>query len=148
MECKYLKEVTMIMKKNQDPYDSFKAITSKDSYKAMKLIIGEQIDVTETVIAVFMNTKNESIGWFRVSSGGVSSCIVDMKVVLSAALNCLASTIIICHNHPSGGLKPSSSDDILTKRLNDACKLLDIALLDHLIITENSYYSYADEGKL
>ena len=71
-----------------------------------------------------------------------------MKILLKYALNDLASGIVLCHNHPSGNLRPSQADDQLTRRVSQAVKMLDIRLFDHLIIAENRYYSYSDEGKL
>lgn len=80
--------------------------------------------------------------------GGISSTVVDVKLIIAEALKVLASGIILVHNHPSGEVKPSSADYALTEKIKKACVLLDISLLDHLIITRNNYYSFADEGDL
>ncbi len=84
----------------------------------------------------------------RVSEGGVSGTVVDPKRIFKYALDDLASGIVICHNHPSGNLKPSEQDIQLTKKIKEAGKLLDINMMDHLIITQGSYFSFADEGLL
>ena len=82
----------------------------------------------------------------KLSTGGITSSIVDMRLLMSAALNCLATRMIVCHNHPSGQMKPSSEDLSIIKKIKEACKIMNIELLDHLIISENEYYSFADEG--
>lgn len=83
-----------------------------------------------------------------ISRGGTAATYVETKLVLKTALDHLAAGVILVHNHPSGNLTPSSDDDRLTRRLKDACALLDIRVLDHLIITADSYYSYSDNGRL
>ena len=82
------------------------------------------------------------------SKGGVSGTVVDSKVIFKYALEHLASSIVLCHNHPSGNLKPSGADIKLTKNLKEAGRIMDIVVLDHLIIGEKSYYSFGDEGML
>jgi DNA repair protein RadC len=84
----------------------------------------------------------------KVSQGGVSGTVADAKIIFNAALEQLASGIILAHNHPSGNLQPSQADLSLTRRLVEAGKLLDIAILDHIIIAGKAYYSFADEGQL
>ena len=83
-----------------------------------------------------------------VGRGGVSSTVVDSKVIFSFALESLASGIILSHNHPSGNLKPSNSDIRLTKKLVDAGKIMEVPILDHIIVGDNDYFSFADEGLL
>jgi len=84
----------------------------------------------------------------RISIGGVSGTVVDAKLIFKKALEQLASAIILCHNHPSGNLKPSQADIDITRKLKQAGKTLDIDVLDHLIIAESGFYSFADEGLL
>jgi len=95
-----------------------------------------------------LNRSNKVLGYFKISSGGVTGTICDPKIVFSVALNVMASGIIIMHNHPSGNLRPSPADIMLTKKLKEAGTLLDIHVLDHLIVTDESYYSFMDEGTL
>jgi len=95
---------------------------------------------------LYLNRANEVIGKENVSKGGISGTIVDPKVVFKAAVQFLASAIVLAHNHPSGQLKPSQADHQLTKKLKDAGIALDIPVLDHLIIGDGNYYSFADEG--
>jgi DNA repair protein RadC len=84
----------------------------------------------------------------KVSQGGVNETSADVRLIMKAAINALASGIILCHNHPSGNLSPSRNDDVLTTRLQNAANLMEIKLLDHIVIADNRYYSYADEGKI
>ena len=92
---------------------------------------------------------NQLIGYFKLSSGGLTSTIVDTRIIFSVALKSLATNIIISHNHPSGNMVPSTQDDDLTRKINEAGKILDITLLDHVIVSPQfDYFSYADEGRL
>ena len=107
-----------------------------------------KIDFIEQFKVIFLNRANKVLGIFEVSSGGVSGTFVDAKLVFVAALKVNASGIIISHNHPSGNLKPSSADEQLTAKLKQGGTYLDIKLLDHLIITSEGFFSFADEGLL
>lgn len=97
---------------------------------------------------ILMNRANRLIEVRNVSKGGVSGTVADAKLIFKAALAKLSCSIIVCHNHPSGNLKPSSADIKLTKKLVEGGKNLDIAVLDHLILGNNSYFSFADEGMI
>ena len=85
---------------------------------------------------------------FILSQGGIAGTVVDLKLLFSVALKCVASGIIIFHNHPSGTTIPSTSDIKLTNKIKQAGEMLDIKLLDHIILTKKGYYSFADEGKI
>jgi len=95
---------------------------------------------------ILLNRANRVILKRKISSGGVSGTVVDPKIIFQIALEKLASSIMLFHNHPSGNLKPSSSDLELTRKIKSAGKLLDISVLDHLIIADSGYFSFADEG--
>ncbi len=95
---------------------------------------------------LYMTRSNNIIKTECISRGGISGTVVDVRLILKPAIEYLASSIILAHNHPSGNLKPSQEDIRLTKKINDASKLLDISLQDHLIIGDQAYYSFADEG--
>ncbi|MCB8963835.1 MAG: DNA repair protein RadC [Bacteroidales bacterium] len=98
--------------------------------------------------ALLLNKANKIIEMARVSQGGVAGTVVDVRIIVKAAIEKLASSIIIAHNHPSGNPKPSDKDIAITQKLKDATSLMDIALLDHVIITDNECYSFADNGNL
>ncbi|MCX6217672.1 JAB domain-containing protein [Spirosoma sp.] len=108
----------------------------------------DEIEWREEMVMICLNSQNEVCGYYKVSSGGISGTPCDPKVVFTVALNCCASSIIVAHNHPSGNLTPSEADRDITRRLKDAGKTLGISLLDHVIITVGSYYSFADNGAL
>ena len=125
------------IKQSKDAADLFRSIWDVDS-----------LPINESVIAIFLNRNNNTIGWLKVSQGGLSGSVIDIRLVLATALQCLASGIIMAHNHPSGNLNPSDADTRVTKKLKDSAEIMDIQVLDHLIITEDSYYSFADNGIL
>ena len=97
---------------------------------------------------LFLNRSNNIIDKLKISQGGVSEVIVDSRLIYKEAINRLASSIIICHNHPSNNAKPSKQDDGITMKIKKGIELLDMFLLDHIIITDSQYYSYADNGRL
>ncbi|NBC07860.1 MAG: DNA repair protein RadC [Bacteroidetes bacterium] len=119
---------------------------SRDAFDAVAPIL---LDLQhEEFWMLYLNRANRVMGRSRVSSGGVSGTVVDAKIVFRKALHAEASAIVLCHNHPSGSLLPSQADLDLTKKLVKAGEVVDIAVLDHLIVSERGYYSFADEGKL
>ncbi|MGA1977415.1 MAG: DNA repair protein RadC [Bacteroidales bacterium] len=97
---------------------------------------------------LFLNRSNRVISRMKLSQGGVSGTVTDVRMVMKKAIEYLASGIIVCHNHPSGNLNPSESDAKITQKIKEAGSLMDIQLLDHLIISEKDYYSFADNGLL
>jgi DNA repair protein RadC len=97
---------------------------------------------------VFLNNSNKVIFKSQLSKGGITGTVVDVRLVFKMALEVGATALILCHNHPSGSLKPSDDDKKITQKLKRAGESLEIKVLDHLIVTENSYFSFADEGIL
>ena len=95
---------------------------------------------------LFLNRSNRVINRMKLSQGGISGTVTDVRLVLKKAIEYLASGIILCHNHPSGNLNPSESDSNITRKIKEAGNLMDIQLLDHLIISDKDYYSFADNG--
>lgn len=108
----------------------------------------EQLEYREMFYALFLNRNNEIVGIFKVSEGGITATVVDPKLLLSQALLIGATGIVVCHNHPSGNLQPSQQDISLTEKLKNGASFLDMSILDHIILTANSYYSFADMGKI
>ncbi|WP_340075843.1 JAB domain-containing protein [Leptobacterium sp. I13] len=127
-------------------------ISIKNSDDAYNLVLADwnnnTIEFQEEVKVLLLNRANRVLGIYDLSKGGVSGTVVDIKIVLSVALKCHASNIILVHNHPSGNLKPSSNDISLTKRLKKACGYVDIVMLDHLIISKEGFYSFKDKEEL
>jgi DNA repair protein RadC len=123
--------------------------SSRDGYEVFKQIFdADTIDWIEEAIVLCLNRANKVVGFYKLSSGGVGGVIMDTKVVYTVALNCGASSIIIAHNHPSGQLNPSDADIRITENLRKAGTIMDIPLLDHIIVTDEGYYSFGDDGKL
>ena len=106
------------------------------------------IEFIEEFNVLLLNRANRVLGIVNISKGGVSGTVVDNKLIFSAALLANASSIILSHSHPSGNVKPSQADIQITQKIKKASEFLDIAILDHLILTKASFYSFADDGKL
>ena len=98
--------------------------------------------------AILLNRAGRVIDTVMVSKGGTASTAVDVKIIMREAVQNLASAIILCHNHPSGNNQPSRDDELLTRQISDAAKLMNVVVLDHIIVCDKSYYSFSDEGKL
>ncbi len=123
-----------------------KITTSKDAFDVFQPLLGDLHH--EEFWILFLNRANMIIGKQQISFGGMAGTVADPKIIFKAALDSKASSIILCHNHPSGNVKPSEADIRLTKNLVEAGKVLEISVLDHLIVTQNSFYSFADEGMM
>jgi DNA repair protein RadC len=108
----------------------------------------DQMDYMESFFALYLDQANKVLGIKKISECGISSTLVDVRIIMQAALLCNASGIIVAHNHPSGSLKPSSADIKMTAKIKDAAKTLDILLLDHVILTSDSHFSFADDGMI
>ena len=106
------------------------------------------IEFQEEVKVILLNRANVVLGIYELSKGGSTGSVEDIKIILSVALKTHSSSIIIVHNHPSGNLNPSEADKSLTTRLKKACDVIDLVLLDHLIITKESFYSFKDSNLL
>ncbi|OFY00830.1 MAG: hypothetical protein A2W90_04905 [Bacteroidetes bacterium GWF2_42_66] len=111
-----------------------------------KLISEDQIDLKEFFCVALLSRSNQVLGVSTVGSGTATQTVVNVREILQLSLKTNANGIVICHNHPSGNLKASDSDIALTGKVKEACKLFEIALLDHIIITSEGYYSFADNG--
>jgi len=126
-----------------------KITCSNDGYEVFRQIFNaDTIDWLEEAVILCLNRANKVVGFYKLASGGMSSVIMDTKVIYTVALNSGASSIIVAHNHPSGQLFPSDADRQVTKRLIQAGLIMDIPLLDHIIITDEGYYSFGDKGEL
>lgn len=143
-------EVQLIYKTNVKACDRPKVESSYDAFNIFwEHYDHETIEHVESCYLLILNRANKVLGCAKLSTGGVSSCIMDVKVIFQHALKANASGIIICHNHPSGNLRPSDADVQVTRKIKEAGKLLDIELLDSLIITpERTFYSFADDGRI
>jgi DNA repair protein RadC len=119
---------------------------SKDAFQLMAPIYADLNH--EEFWIILLNTANRVIGKHKLSKGGRAGTVVDVKILFEEVLSYKATSVILTHNHPSGNLRPSDQDRVLTKRISEAGKLLDIKILDHLIFSDTTYYSFSDEGEL
>lgn len=106
------------------------------------------MDYRESFFALYVNQAHRVLGIRKISESGICSTLVDVRIIMQAALLCNATGIILAHNHPSGNLKPSEDDMKVTQKIKEASKFLDIQLLDHCILTSTHYISFADDGHL
>jgi len=140
-------EVELIYKSKVKASQRPQITSSRDAYLIL-LNAWEQdkIELVEQFKVLFLNRANKVLGIFNVSSGGMTGTVADPRIILVAALKANCCGIILCHNHPSGNLKPSRQDEELTQKIKSACQFLEIKLFDHLIITADCFLSFADEG--
>jgi len=131
-----LSEIRPVYRSRTKPKQRPAIHTIQAAFNYVRAIWNEQrIDLSEDIVAVYLNASYQAIGWVVVASGGISSCVFDKRIVLAIALQTASTAIILAHNHPSGNLQPSADDKIITKSLNDGCERLGIKLLDHIILT-------------
>lgn len=136
------------LKKIQTDFPKQKLTSSKLSSEFIRQFYSDDIEIYESFFILMLNRANETIGYAKISQGGICGTIVDVKLVAKFVVDSLASGIIIAHNHPSGNLQPSQADIQITNKIQAIVKLLDSILLDHIILTKESYYSFSDEGKI
>ena len=117
--------------------------SSKDAYQVFHPYLADL--KTEEFWALYLNQSNKVIHIEKLTQGGISQSVVDVRILFKIGLEKFATAVIVAHNHPSGNLKPSSEDINITKKISEGGKILSINLLDHLIITQKSYYSFSDE---
>lgn len=122
---------------------------SQDAEKVLRSVYlnnKSEISLKEYFYILLLNRSNKVLGYYKLSEGGITGTIADIRLAFGIALKSACSGMIMCHNHPSGNLSPSKADKELTKRFTEAGRLLDIQVLDHIIITSYHYISFADEG--
>jgi DNA repair protein RadC len=117
---------------------------AKEIYRAIVL----NLSLKEYFVMIYLNRRNEVIGYHLLSQGGISGTAVDDRLAFSVGLKCLASGVIMIHNHPSQDCSPSKADITLTRKFIEAGKILNISVLDHLVISSETYYTMADEGEI
>lgn len=140
LTIKYKRNAKMLSKQIKSSVDAAEVLRSM--YDA------DTLEYCESAIVIYLSQSNTTIGWQKVSQGGITGTVMDPRIILGTALKIGAVAMIISHNHPSGNLKPSRADDELTAKIVQACRFFDMRLADHIIITTDSYYSYADDGNL
>lgn len=142
-------ELTISYRPKLKPSQRLKVNHSKDVYD---ILLGfwnlDKIELCEQFCVMLLSNHNRVLGVVELSSGGMTGTVADIKMIFSVALKACACAIVVAHNHPSGSLRPSEQDMRVTRTLVEAGKLLELPVSDHLIITTEGYYSFADEGVL
>lgn len=129
-------------------FDTYKVSDSTSAVSFARNLYKDDILVYESVYILLINRANRITGYAKISCGGTSQSIVDIKIIAKYAIETLSSAVILVHNHPSGNLVPSPEDEKLTKTLNEALKLFGIKLYDSIILSDDGYLSMSDEGRL
>ena len=142
-------EIELIYKSKVKASERPKIVSSQSAFEiALKAWDENKIELLEQFKVLMLSNSNAVLGVLEISSGGITGTVVDLRLIFAALLKAKATAFILVHNHPSGKLNPSEADKEITVKIKQASQVLDIVLLDHLIITSESYYSFADEGVL
>lgn len=121
--------------------------TAEDAYVLLRATWDDnKIELVEQFKIMLLDTNGECLGIAELASGNITCCLVDVRLIFATALKSRATSIILAHNHPSGNLKPSNNDIKLTKKIMEGGVILDVTVADHLIVTNNSYYSFMNEN--
>lgn len=140
-------EIELIYRNKLKPEDCLRINDATTAYNILLTAWDiNKIELVEQFYIMLLARNNACIGISNISTGGISTCIVDPKIVFGTALKARASGIILAHNHPSGNMEPSQADKYITEKLIEGGKLLDISILDHLLVTPRDYYSFANSG--
>lgn len=130
----------------QSDFPSVKITCANDAADFIRQFYGDDIFIFESAFILLLNNNNDTIGFAKLSQGGITGTVVDARLVAHYAVSSLATSVILAHNHPSGNLNPSEADKQLTNKVKAGLKLLDITLLDHVILTGASFTSLAASG--
>jgi DNA repair protein RadC len=143
-----MKKYKIVAVENEINEQPIKIIQAENAAAFFRINWEFPIDIQESCYAIFLDRANMVKGYSLISLGGITGTVIDQRILLKYAIDLLAVGIILAHNHPSGNTKPSEADIRLTRKINEACKIMDIALLDHIILTENEFHSMANNGDI
>jgi DNA repair protein RadC len=136
------------LKSNQSDFPKKKIASSNDANEFIRQFYSDDIDIFESCFVLLLNQANFTIGYAKISQGGITGTFVDPQLVAKYAIESLAKAVVLAHNHPSGNLAPSGHDLDITKKIRAGLDLFNITLLDHIILTSDHYTSLGDEGLL
>jgi DNA repair protein RadC len=136
------------LKLGKSKYERKQITSSKMASDYIRGFYGNDMELFESCFILLLDQSNTTLGYAKISQGGICSTIVDIKIVCKYVVDSLAQGVIICHNHPSGNSTPSLSDKNLTEKLASSLKMLDTKLFDHIILTKDSFYSMQDNGEI
>lgn len=136
------------LKKEKSSFPKTKITRSSDAYEIIRQFYQDDIDIYESFFILLLDRSSYTIGYAKISQGGIAGTVVDNKLLAKYVVDSLASAVVLAHNHPSGSLKPSDPDIKVTQQLKQCLSYFGSVVLDHLIITSSGYYSFAEEGML
>jgi DNA repair protein RadC len=144
-----ISEISLVYERKKCSYEKITcSIDASEAARSFYLGNNAQLDLKEYFYVILLNRANQILGYHMLSEGGICGTVADIRLAFATALKSASSGIILVHNHPSGQLKPSEQDIKLTKRFKQAGELLEVPVLDHIILTKDSYYSFSDNGAL
>ncbi len=135
------------LKMEKSEFSKAKITTSENAADYIRQFFTD-LEIYESFFLLLLNQANITIGYVKISQGGIVGTVVDKIIVAKYVIESLARSVVLCHNHPSGNLKPSSQDINITKEIKEGLKLFDVQVMDHIILTADSYYSFAENGNL
>jgi len=136
------------IKKEKSDFPKLKITSSTDSVAYIRQFYGDDVAVYESFFLLLLNRSNHTIGYAKISQGGIAGTVVDPIIIAKYAIDTLSTAVILAHNHPSGNTTPSKADIDMTDRIKKCLILFDVKVLDHIILTEEGFYSFADNGDL
>ena len=136
------------LKKVSTDIQKQKITSSKDAAAYIRAFYSDDISIYESFFILLLNRAHNTIGYAKISQGGICGTVVDTSIVMKYVIDSLAKGVILCHNHPSGNKQPSEADKRVCKNIKEVCSLMDVTVIDNIILTEDSYLSFADEGLL
>ena len=136
------------LKATDSEFTKVKITGSEIAEQYIRQFYSDDLEIFESFFILLLNRANETIGYAKISQGGIVGTVVDKKILLKYVVESLASGVILAHNHPSGNTNPSEADLKITREVKELCNLIDSPVLDHIILTADSYYSFSDNGKL
>jgi DNA repair protein RadC len=142
------RKLTIVSEKGDSEFKKVKIQSSIIASEFCRQFFYDDISIYESFFLILLNRANNTIGYVKISQGGVASTVCDASIVAKYAIESLASAVVLCHNHPSGNIHPSQDDIDLTRKIKHGLALFDISVLDHIILTEDNYYSFGDNGTM
>lgn len=134
------------IKKNQSEFPRQKISSSKDAEQFIRQFYGDDLQVYESFFLLLLNQANETVGYAKISQGGIAGTVVDVKIIAKYVVDTLSQAVVLAHNHPSGNIRPSQADENITTRIKATLNLFDCKVLDHIILTADNYFSFQDNG--
>lgn len=138
----------LTVKEFNTDFEVVKVLSSKIANDVIRKFYFDDIQIYESCFIILLDAGNNTLGYAKISQGGIAGTVVDVKIIAKYVIESLAQGVIVAHNHPSGTLKPSEQDLTLTRNLEKTLKLMGTVLQDHLIVTKDGYYSFKDNGEL